>query len=91
MFKTGQLIISKVRKPTFDKGRHSRARLGFILMSTDLAAEGVSCSRNAVGAAAQLARIMPYVLPGKAPVRRVEFLGHSARACSHKQRTVVVC
>ena len=39
MFKTGQLIISKVRKPTFDKGRHSRARLGFILMSTDLAAE----------------------------------------------------
>ena len=39
MFKTGQLIISKVRKPTFDKGRHPRARLGFILMSTDLAAE----------------------------------------------------
>ena len=39
MFKTGQLIISKVRKTTFDKGRHSRARLGFILMSTDLAAE----------------------------------------------------
>ena len=39
MFKTGQVIISKVRKPTFDKGRHSRARLGFILMSTDLAGE----------------------------------------------------
>ena len=39
MFKTGQNIISKHRKPSFDKGRHSRARLGFILMSTDLAAE----------------------------------------------------
>ena len=39
MFTTGQVIISKVRKPSFDKGRHSRARLGFILMSTDLAAE----------------------------------------------------
>ena len=39
MFKTGQTIISKVRKPSFDKGRHSRAKLGFILMSTDLAAE----------------------------------------------------
>ena len=39
MFKTGQVIISKFRKPSFDKGRHSRARLGFILMSTDLAAE----------------------------------------------------
>ena len=39
MFKTGQVIISKVRKPSCDKGRHSRARLGCILMSTDLAAE----------------------------------------------------
>ena len=39
MFKTGQTIISKFRKPSFDKGRHSRAKLGFILMSTDLAAE----------------------------------------------------
>ena len=39
MFKTGETIISKARKPSFDKGRHSRAKLGFILMSTDLAAE----------------------------------------------------
>ena len=39
MFKTGETIISKPRKPFFDKGRHSRAKLGFILMSTDLAAE----------------------------------------------------
>ena len=39
MFKTGQTIISRLRTPSFDKGRHSRARLGFILMSTDLAAE----------------------------------------------------
>jgi maleate isomerase len=39
MFKTGETIISKPRKPCFDKGRHSRAKLGFILMSTDLAAE----------------------------------------------------
>tara|TARA_Y200000002_G_scaffold315344_1_gene273388 strand:- start:159 stop:941 length:783 start_codon:yes stop_codon:yes gene_type:complete len=39
MFKTGQTIISKHREPLFDKGRHSRAKLGFILMSTDLAAE----------------------------------------------------
>ena len=39
MFKTGETIISKLRKPSFDQGRHSRAKLGFILMSTDLAAE----------------------------------------------------
>ena len=39
MFNKGETIISKPRKPSFDKGRHSRAKLGFILMSTDLAAE----------------------------------------------------
>lgn len=39
MFASGQTIASKPRTPTMDKGRHHRARLGFILMSTDLAAE----------------------------------------------------
>ena len=39
MFKPGEIIKSKERKPLLDQGRHSRARLGFILMSTDLAAE----------------------------------------------------
>ena len=39
MFKPGEIIKSKERKPVLDQGRHSRARLGFILMSTDLAAE----------------------------------------------------
>lgn len=39
MFQSGQTIISKPRKPEMDGGRHHRARLGFILMSTDLASE----------------------------------------------------
>ena len=39
MFKLGDDIKSKKRKVEFDKGRHHRAKLGFILMSTDLAAE----------------------------------------------------
>ena len=39
MFKPGDIIISKPRSPDLDEGRHSRAKLGFILMSTDLAAE----------------------------------------------------
>ena len=39
MYKPGQIINSKSRVPELDKGRHSRAKLGFILMSTDLAAE----------------------------------------------------
>ena len=39
MFETGQTIQSKTRNPQLDGGRHHRAKLGFILMSTDLAAE----------------------------------------------------
>lgn len=39
MFKSGDVISSRCWNPTLDKGRHHRARLGFILMSTDLASE----------------------------------------------------
>lgn len=39
MFTSGQAITSSRRNPEMDMGRHHRAKLGFILMSTDLAAE----------------------------------------------------
>ena len=39
MFKPGLTIKSKSRNPDLDEGRHARAKLGFILMSTDLSAE----------------------------------------------------
>ncbi len=39
MYQPGQTIQSKQREVEFDAGRHHRAKLGFILMSTDLAAE----------------------------------------------------
>lgn len=39
MYQPGTRINSPRRKVEFDKGRHGRAKLGFILMSTDLAAE----------------------------------------------------
>lgn len=39
MFISGETIKSALRTPILDKGRHHRAKLGFILMSTDLAAE----------------------------------------------------
>ena len=39
MYQPGAVIKSSVREVEFDQGRHSRAKLGFILMSTDLAAE----------------------------------------------------
>ncbi len=40
MFQSGQTIQSKPRTPEMDAGRHHRAKLGFILMSTDPSAEG---------------------------------------------------
>ena len=39
MYKPGKKIISKKRIPEMDQGKHWRAKIGFILMSTDLAAE----------------------------------------------------
>ena len=39
MFKSGDKVASKKWAPIFDKGRHHRARLGFILLSTDPSAE----------------------------------------------------
>lgn len=39
MFKSGDAVMSRSWNPILDKGRHHRARLGFILMSTDLASE----------------------------------------------------
>ena len=39
MFKPGDTVTSLPREVEFDDGRHHRAKLGFILMSTDLAAE----------------------------------------------------
>ena len=39
MFKSGDVVSSRCWNPALDKGRHHRARLGFILMSTDLASE----------------------------------------------------
>jgi len=39
MYQSGQTIISTPRSPELDGGRHHRAQLGFIMMSTDLAGE----------------------------------------------------
>ncbi len=39
MFRSGDRVSSQEWTPVLDRGRHHRARLGFILMSTDLASE----------------------------------------------------
>jgi maleate isomerase len=40
MYKSGDAVASKPRTPELNEGRHHRAKLGFILMSTDPSAEG---------------------------------------------------
>ncbi|MBI29501.1 MAG: Arylmalonate decarboxylase [Alphaproteobacteria bacterium MarineAlpha5_Bin11] len=39
MYKTGDKVVSKTRNVALDEGKHHRAKLGFIFMSTDLAGE----------------------------------------------------
>lgn len=57
MYKVGEVIKSKKRTPEYDKGKHWRAKLGFILMSTDLAAEDDIYSMLPEGVAAHVTRL----------------------------------
>ena len=57
MFEAGQQVRSKSWKPELDEGRHHRARLGFILMSTDLAAEADFFAMAPEGVAVHITRL----------------------------------
>ncbi len=57
MYRPGQTIESKPRQVEFDRGRHHRARLGFILMSTDLAAEADFFAMAPAGVAVHVTRL----------------------------------
>ena len=57
MFKTGDTVRSRRREPELDAGRHWRARLGFILMSTDLAAESDFFAMAPEGVAVHVTRL----------------------------------
>lgn len=57
MFKSGEIIKSKDWNPQLDGGRHDRARLGFILMSTDLAAEADFYDMAPKGVAVHITRL----------------------------------
>jgi len=57
MFKSGDKVKSKLHKPQFDNGKHHRARLGFILMSTDLAAESDFFAMVPEGVAVHITRL----------------------------------
>ncbi len=57
MFKPGDIVTSKDWNPVLDAGRHHRARLGFILMSTDLAAEADFFDMAPEGVAVHITRL----------------------------------
>ena len=57
MFQTGQPVQSKSWQPVIDQGKHYRARLGFILMSTDLAAESDFFAMAPQGVAVHITRL----------------------------------
>jgi len=57
MFETGNSVVSARRDVEFDKGRHHRAKLGFILMSTDLAAEADFNDMAPEGVAVHITRL----------------------------------
>lgn len=57
MFKTGDQVCSLPRNPELDRGKHWRAKLGFILMSTDLAAESDFFAMVPEGVAVHITRL----------------------------------
>jgi maleate isomerase len=57
MFKTGDQVRSLPRQPELDHGKHWRAKLGFILMSTDLAAESDFFAMVPEGVAVHITRL----------------------------------
>jgi maleate isomerase len=58
MFITGDTIKSKNWKPEMDQGRHHRAQIGFILMSTDLASEQDFFDMAPQGVGVHITRLM---------------------------------
>lgn len=57
MYRSGQKIESRDWKPELDNGRHNRAKIGFILMSTDLAAEADFYDMAPAGVAVHITRL----------------------------------
>lgn len=57
MFKTGDAVVSAPREAELDAGQHWRAKLGFILMSTDLAAESDMMAMAPEGVACHFTRL----------------------------------
>ena len=78
MSKSKNFVISKNYLPEMDEGEHYRARLGFILMSTDLASESDFFEMAPEGAGARHARCLQTCGPELFPLLLTHFHRHLA-------------
>ena len=79
MFKPGNTVVSLRREIEFDKGRHHRAKLGFILMSTDLAAEADFIDMAPEGVAIHITRLKTEdYTTNETLSRHIEFMADAA-------------
>ena len=79
MFQTGQTVQSKSWQPVLDRGKHHRARLGFILMSTDLAAESDFFAMAPEGVAVHITRLKTDdYTTNETLARHIEFMADAA-------------
>ena len=78
-FEPGSSVTSQTREVEFDGGRHHRARLGFILMSTDLAAEADFYDMVPEGVAVHITRLKTDdYTTNETLARHIEFMADAA-------------
>lgn len=91
MFKPGSTVVSAPRQAQFDQGRHHRARLGFILMSTDLAAEADFYDMAPEGVAVHITRLKTDdYTTNETLSRHIEFMADAASRIQPDTRPDVV-
>ncbi len=91
MFIRGETVRSKTWQPDLDQGKHHRARLGFILMSTDLAAESDFFDMVPEGVAVHITRLKTDdVTTNETLSRHIEFMADAASRIQPDTRPDVV-
>ena len=91
MFTAGQKVVSRSWQPELDRGRHHRARLGFILMSTDLAAEADFFAMAPEGVAVHITRLRTDdYTTNETLARHIEFMADAASRIQPDTRPDVV-
>jgi maleate isomerase len=92
MYKPGDTITSLKRDVEFDKGKHYRAKLGFILMSTDLAAEADFYDMAPKGVAVHITRLKTDdYTTNETLSRHIEYMADAASRIQPDAKPDVIC